>query len=130
MEKIKIDAIGKFYSYAALNNSYAWNLPRLEIMLRGSYNLFDKFIFNLDLTMEEGRKALVYADGPGISEENGQYYEKLNFIADLNLGVEYRYNKRISAFVQFNNIAAQQYMRWHNTPVQGFQFLGGVTYRF
>lgn len=130
MEKLKIDAIGKFYSYVALNNSYAWNLPRLEIMLRGSYNLFDKFIFNLDLKMEEGRKALVYAPGTGISEENGQYIENLKFLADLNLGVEYRYNKRISAFVQFNNIAAQQYMRWHNTPVQGFQFLGGVTYRF
>lgn len=130
MEKLKVDAIGKFYSYDVLNNSYAWNLPRLEIMLRGSYNLFDKFLFNLDLKLEEGRKALVYADGPGISQENGQYIEKLNFIADVNLGVEYRYNKRISAFVQFNNIAAQQYMRWHNTPVQGFQFMGGVTYRF
>ncbi len=129
-EKIKVDAIGRFYSYAALNNTYAWNLPRLEIILRGHYNVYEKFYFNADITLQEGRKALVYENGPGITQESGQFIESMTFIADVNLGVEYRYNKRISAFIQFNNLAAQRYIRWHNMPVQGFQFLGGVTYRF
>ena len=129
-EKIKVDGIGRFYSYDVFNNSYAWNMPRLQIVLRGSYNLFDKFLFNLDLNLEEGRRALVYGDGTGITEENGQYIKKLGFIADANLSVEYRYNKRISAFVQLNNFAAQRYSRWYNYPVQRFQGLGGVTFRF
>ncbi|MFT5780071.1 MAG: outer membrane receptor protein involved in Fe transport [Crocinitomicaceae bacterium] len=50
-------------------------------------------------------------------------------MADANFSVEYRYNKRISAFVQLNNIASQRYMRWNNAPVQSFQVLGGVTFR-
>ncbi len=129
-EKLKVDAIANYYSYSAKNNSYAWNRPDLQVILRASYNLFDKFLFNLDLDLENGRRALVYEDGPEVTQENGQYIEKLNFIADANLGVEYRYNKRISAFVQANNIASQRYQRWYNTPVQGFQFLGGVTFRF
>ena len=29
-----------------------------------------------------------------------------------------------------NNFASQQYMRWYNAPVQQFQALGGVTFRF
>lgn len=128
-EKIKIDAIGRFYSYNLLNNSYAWNLPNLEVVLRGSYNLFDKFLFNLDVNVEQGRRALVYAPGPDVTLENGQYVQKLNFITDVNLGVEYRYNQRISAFLQFNNIASQRYARWYNTPVQAFQVAGGVTFR-
>lgn len=128
-EKLKIDAIGRFYSYNLLNNSYAWNLPNLEVTLRGSYNLFDKFLFNLDLNVEQGRRALVYAPGTDVTFENGQYIQKLNFITDVNLGVEYRYNQRISAFVQFNNIASQRYARWYNTPVQAFQAVGGVTFR-
>lgn len=128
-EKFKVDAIGRFYSYSLLNNSYAWNKPNLQVILRGSYNLFDKFLFNLDLDIEQGRRALVYAMEDGVTEENGQLVKKLDFIADVNLGVEYRYNKRISAFVQFNNIASQRYQRWNNTPVQSFQFLGGVTFR-
>lgn len=129
-EKIKIEGIGRYYSYTMVNQSYAWNRPRMEFIVRGYYNLFDKVLFNLDLNMEEGRKALVYGPGEDIKEENGQYLLDLGFIADVNLGIEYRYNKRISAFVQLNNIASQGYMRWYNSPVQRFQFLGGVTFRF
>lgn len=129
-EKLKIEGIGRYYSYSLLNNSYAWHRPRMQFIIRGMYNLFDKVIFNLDLNMEEGRKALVYEAGEDVSEENGQFIKSLKFIADLNLGIEYRYNKRISAFVQFNNIASQGYQRWYNYPVQRFQFLGGVTFRF
>lgn len=129
-EKIKVDAIGRFNSYSARNNSFAWNLPMLEVILRGSYNLYDKFLINLDMTYEGGRKGLVYANGKDVSLEDGQYAKKLGFVADVNLGVEYRYNKRISAFVQFNNLAAQRYQRWYNYPVQSFQVLGGFTFRF
>lgn len=129
-EKLKIDVIGRYNSYMARNNTYAWNLPSLEFVLRGSYNLYDKFLVQLDLNLEGGRKALVYQDGTNTTLENNQFAQKLGFIADANLHVEYRYNKRISAFLEFNNFAAQRYKRWYNYPVQGFQVLGGVTFRF
>ena len=80
--------------------------------------------------MEGGRRALVYATEDDVTEENNQLAKKLGFIADANLGVEYRYNKRISAFVNVNNLAAQRYKRWYNYPVQGLQVMGGVTFRF
>lgn len=129
-EKLKIEAIGRYYSYTALNNSYAWNMPRMQFIVRGSYNLFDKVMFNLDVNLEEGRKALVYGPGENVTEESGQYILDLGFIADANLSIEYRYNKRMSVFVQLNNVASQGYMRWFNAPVQRFQFLGGLTFRF
>ena len=93
-------------------------------------NLYDKFLVNVDLNMEGGRKALVYAPGTNVTKENNQYALNLGFIADVNLGLEYRYNKRISAFVQLNNLASQRYMRWYNYPVQIFQVMGGITARF
>ena len=40
-EKLKIDAVGRFNSYSMNNNSYAWNLPQLQLIVRGSYNLYD-----------------------------------------------------------------------------------------
>ena len=89
-----------------------------------------KFLFNLDVDIEHGRKALVFEDGEGVIEENGQLIQPLNFIIDANLGIEYRYSKRISAFVQLNNFASQSYQRWYNAPVQQFQVMGGVTFRF
>jgi len=130
-EKLKIDAIGRYNSYELLTNTYAWNLPQLQFIVRGHYNLYDKFIFDFDLNLEQGRKALVYDSlETNTTLENGQYAKSLGFLADVNLGVEYRYNKRISAFVQLNNLASQRYMRWYNYPVQIFQFMGGVTFRF
>lgn len=129
-EKLKIDAIGRYNSYLLLNNSYAWNLPTLELNLRGKYNLFDKLVTQLDLNFQSGRKALVYAPEPETTLENGQYVKNLGLITDINWSVEYLYNNRISAFVQLNNIAAQRYQRWYNYPVQAFQVLGGFTFKF
>jgi len=129
-EKIKVDGIGRYYSYQLQNNSYAWNLPQFQIITRGSYNLFDKFLVNLDFNFEGGRKGLVYSKEENTTEENNQFAKTLGFVADVNLGLEYRYNKRVSAFLQCNNLASQRYNRWYNTPVQGFQVMGGVTFRF
>jgi hypothetical protein len=129
-EKLKIDGIARFYSYEMYNQARAWNLPQFQCLVRGSYNLYDKFSISLDGTLETGRNALVYATGEGVKEENGQYFVSLGTIVDLNLGVEYRYSQRISAFLQLNNVAAQRYNRWYNYPVQPFQVMGGVTARF
>ena len=129
-EKTKIDLIGRYNSYQPINNSYAWNLPQLEFILKGNYNLYDKIIFTANVHLQGGRKALVYAPGDGVVKENNQYVKTLGFVADADLGVEFRYNTRISAFVNFNNVAAQRYRRWYNYPVQGFQAMAGVTVRF
>lgn len=131
LEKLKIDAIGRYHSYQMRNNPHAWNMPQVEIILRGKYNVANKLYANLDLTLEGGRRALVY-DGTleNVVEEDGVYFIPLGFIADANLGVEYRYNQRISFFTNFNNFAAQRYQRWFGYPVQAFQFMLGATFRF
>jgi hypothetical protein len=129
-EKLKIEGIGKYYSYLLLNNSYAWHQPLISIGMRGRYNLYEKLIIQADFNLYGGRKALVYADGVDVTIENDQFIKKLKDIYDFNLSIEYLYNKRVSAFIQFNNVAAQNYQRWHNYPVQGFQALGGVSFKF
>lgn len=129
-EKVKIDVIGRYFSYNARNNIFAWNLPQFQVILRGTYNLYDKFILTIDVNLEGGRRAQVFAPGKDVLEENNQYALKLGFLADANIGLEYRYNKRVSGFVNLNNVAAQRYRRWYNYPTQGFQAMLGVTIRF
>lgn len=129
-EKLKLDVIGRYNFYEALNNTYAWNLPQWVAIGRASYNLYDKFMAHVDLTFEGGRFAQVYSPGDGVEFKNDQYYKSLGLVADVNLGLEYRYNKRISAFIQCNNLASQRYMRWYGYPVQIFQLAGGLTFKF
>lgn len=129
LEKLKIDVMGRYRSYELKNNVHAWNKPDFELVTRVHYNLFDKFYANFDFKLETGRKALVYAAGEGVQEEDLQYFKKLGAIYDFNLGLEYRYTRRLSVFVQLNNVAAQRYQRWYNAPVHSFQVLGGLTFR-
>ncbi len=129
-EKFKIDALARLFSYQTKNEAFAWNLPRFELLVRGSYNLYDKFLVNLSAKVETGRKAKVYSPGEDVEEKNGQYAKPLGAIVDINLGFEYRYNTRVSAFLQINNLASQQYYRWYNYPVQPIQIMAGVTARF
>jgi len=56
--------------------------------------------------------------------------KELKGIFDANLGLEYRYTKKLSAFINFNNIGAVRYQRWEDYPTQRFNVLGGLTYSF
>lgn len=130
-EKLKIDLIGRFNSYQAKNNPYAWNLPQLEIIARGTYNIASKLIANVDFTLETGRRARVFDTlVEGVEMEDDIYFKKLGVLADANIGVEFRYSRRLSIFVNFNNIAAQGYKRWFDYPVNRFQAMAGLTFRF
>lgn len=125
-EKLKVDAIVAYNNYTTQIETHAWNLPEIDIKLRGSYNLFDKVYVKSDLTLLGGRKS---PEGL-FSAELGDEKFDLGFVADANLSAEYRYNKRVSIFIEFNNLAAQKYFRWNRYRTQGFQVLGGVTLAF
>jgi hypothetical protein len=130
-EKLKLDGIGRFFNYQANNNPYAWNLPMYQFIVRGNYVLNNHFSFHLDLHGEGGRKAQVFDSTLAkVTIEDKKYIKDLGLIIDGNIGAEYRYTERISAFLQINNLAAQQYFRWYNYPVQALQIMGGVTVRF
>jgi hypothetical protein len=125
-EKLKVDLIAAYNRYSGVDEVYVWNLPAIDITLRGAYNLFDKIYVKTDLQLLGGRKN---PEGLFVTDATDEDFD-LGFVADANLHLEYRYNKRVSAFLQFNNLAAQKYFRWNRYPVQGFQVLGGVTFGF
>lgn len=129
-EKIKIDVVGRYFSYMLNHEVFAWNLPTYQIVFRGSYNLYDKILASLSFDIEGGRKAKVYETGENTIVENGITAKKLGVIYDIDLHLEYRYTTRLSFFIDFNNLAANKYNRWLNYPVYGFQAMVGATFRF
>jgi hypothetical protein len=129
-ERLKFDLVGQLFSYRTRTIPVAWNLPDYVIRFRGHYNMFDKFITSLDFGLMGGRKMKEFGPGDGITVEDNYFYSDMGLLADLNVSFEYRYNKRFSAFLELNNVAAQQYLRWYNYPVYGFQIMGGATFRF
>jgi hypothetical protein len=129
-EKLKIDLIGEYniYSMQIGTDLYSqpWHLPTYAATLRANYNLFEKIYVKADFVLQGGR-----VSPAGLFDTDATTPKAdLGILADANLHFEYRYSKRLSAFLQFNNLAAQKYQRWYGYPVQGFQVLGGVTFGF
>lgn len=130
IKKLDIEGIGRYYSYETNNNAFAWNLPNFEFILRGKYNLYNKLYAQFDTELQFGRKALVLDSMGSDGMQDGQYFQKLKPLIDMNLEVEYRYNPRVSVFLEMNNMISVRYNQYYNYPVQGFQLMGGFTCRF
>ncbi len=47
---------------------------------------------------------------------------------DLNIGAEMPVSRSVRAWLQLNNLLNRSYQRWHQYPVYGFHFVGGVVF--
>ncbi|MBE0641863.1 MAG: hypothetical protein IH599_07495, partial [Bacteroidales bacterium] len=102
----------------------AWHVPGLTGSLALRYSLREKIILEAEAYAEGTRKAQAFN---AIGED--MEIEMKGFI-DAGLGIEYRYSKVLSAFLQFNNMLGKDYQQWYGYPVQGFRAMAGFSYSF
>ncbi|NTW32764.1 MAG: hypothetical protein HGB12_09090 [Bacteroidetes bacterium] len=126
-EKIKIILSSDYYHYYMSNELEAWHKPYVDVKFSFNYNLKNKIIVKTEVYALSSSKAKTYITNgfnptPTVSSIN------LKGTVDFNLGLEYRYSKILSGFVNFNNIGAVRYQRWNNYPAFGFTALAGITY--
>ena len=119
-----------YNSYETEFEVEAWNLPDVTSDLTLRYNLQDKIIAKTSISFISTRYSKTdYSQGAELLSAN-VYGRKLNPIFDFNLGAEYRFTKKLSAFIDINNILSQNYEVYGNYKVQGINVMGGVTYSF
>ncbi len=114
---------GDYNIYTPTNQLKAWYNPALKISATGKYTFESKYIF----------KAEVFVIGSQYAPEitNDMIAAKtLPGYPDLNLGVEYRYNKSFTAFLNLNNLANVGYYSWDNYPAERFNFMIGIRFGF
>ncbi len=109
------------YNLAKLN--YPSGLPSFEMNLNGFYNLGDKIIGHVDF----------YSSFIRVAERTGQLdyaikYIDLGNIIDLDLKIEYRYNKVFSAYLSGKRLVGG-YEIWQNYPVIPRQIQLGISYQ-
>jgi hypothetical protein len=108
--------------YGLSNLEAAFMQPTVAIRLGGHYSLQNKLRFTAEAIMFNGVSYL--------SEIQPASVERLNGVFDLNLGVNYDYNKSFGFFLNVNNVTSARYFRWYNYPTYGFNLLGGLNIRF
>ena len=124
-EKLKVSAKGEYFIYDPSNELYAWQKPEFLITLSGLLDLSNKIIVKSDIYLVGQRKVFSHYEPLRNYElEDGKYVSTLKPLIDMNLSAEYRYNKKVSGFIQFNNFIGKKYQYWSNFPVQSINILG------
>lgn len=129
-EKITLYGQATYFVFEADEQQEAWHRPDLKASISGEYNLKDKIIVKTDLIFWGEQFARGDVNLDGLNNVIDYQVVKLKSIFDANLNVEYRYTKRLSAFVQFNNIGGVNFEKYKDYPTQGFNVWGGLTYAF
>jgi hypothetical protein len=119
------------YTYATKVQQQAWNLPPYQLSFGARYDMRQKLIVKTELQFL-GRRPSFRLGGVSAEPLTVLPSEQVDLegFLDLYLGLEYRYTKRLSVFLDMSNLSASKYERWRNYPVQRGLLLGGVTYAF
>ncbi|PCH66424.1 MAG: hypothetical protein COC01_08055 [Bacteroidetes bacterium] len=120
-EKLKLNLRGDFFQYSLKTEEKAWHTPSLTLKFTGYYSIGNKI--NLSGSVYAINKTYSKINSPSLIKE-------YNGFIDANLGVEYKYSKAISAFIDMKNLANKNYYLWHNYQSSGFNIIGGVKYAF
>lgn len=126
-EKIKVILKGDYNAYDMLKELKPWHKPRWQTTLTANYNLKNKIIVTTDIFVFGQREARILESGLLVSTFASK---TLKTAVDANIGLEYRYSKKLSGFVNFNNLGFKRYWLWNNYPSQKFNFLAGITMVF
>jgi outer membrane receptor for ferrienterochelin and colicin len=80
-----------------------------------------------DLTLQT--KMYIW-DGPYVKIDDQSNSRKLPAVFDASIEADFRISKLFLLWLQMNNIFNQQYQRWNQYPVVGFQLIGGIRLNF
>ena len=121
----------EFYDYDTETDNPAWNLPSIKGSLFLDYQITDQWYMGANLFFVGERDALTsIALTDNVPPTISYSPITLDSFFDANAHLGYRFNDQLSIFLKASNIANNNYQRWANFRVQGFQALAGVSYKF
>lgn len=123
-ERIKLRAWAALEAWSLDSLEHAYHTPAMQLGVDGFYQIQNKIIARADVVVRGPQHARV------LNADNTWRDEQLSGYADLSLGLEYRYTKVLSGFINFNNLLNARYYRWNGYPSYKFNLTGGVAYSF
>jgi len=122
-EKMNLLFEAVYRNYNMANQAKPWHKPAFEMKAGIRYKVNDQISVSGELFYE----SKIYAR---IMDDNTWKIASRAGFVDLNLGGEYKFSDKISAFVRLNNITATRYYKWYNYPSQRMNAMAGLTFSF
>jgi len=119
---------GTVNSYTNDFQQEAWNLPTVKLNSSIDVNITPKWFAGATVFYVGERKDI--QGNTGIVNVVAQSAITLDGYFDANAHVGYKYNSQLTGFLRANNISNNDYQKWLNYRVQGFQIVVGANYKF
>lgn len=121
---LSLSARATIYDYKTDNIDTAWNLPEVTANAMVDYQINKNWYLGGSIFYTGARQNNVFPIDPNRAATT------LKSFFDINSYLGYRISEKFTIFMNINNLTNQNYQKWENYPVQGFQFLAGITYGF
>jgi hypothetical protein len=131
-DDLDLSAKAEFFTYG-LKGTEAWYLPRVKWTADARWAVTPEVSVTGSGSWIGQRTApsFVAFDADLDSQDDlGHYSVELPGYVDLSIEAEYRYNKRLAVWGRAAGLTASQFARWNGYPVQPFQAILGLSYRF
>ncbi|MDX5481911.1 MAG: hypothetical protein LPK07_09530 [Hymenobacteraceae bacterium] len=123
-DEIRLGLKADYNQYNTDDLEKPFHRPELMASVYGTYNFYDKILFNSELYYIGSSFGRVYRpDGTSVLRET-------DTIVDLNLKADYRFTNNFTIFAMANNLFGKKYERFVNYPSKSINLIGGVTYSF
>lgn len=123
-EHIMIKAYAAFETWSLDSLDHAYHVPPMTFGVDAMYQIQNKLVFRANVAARTKTYALT------VNSSDQFVNSELGAFADVSLGVEYRYTKLLSGFINFNNVTNTRYFVWNNYPSYRFNLMAGVSYTF
>ena len=130
-DKLSFYGVANLYNYTMSKYQFPWNKPGWDGKLGLKYNLRDKIIAGMEISVQGKRRLVVNGENlfpvetPPV-DQVAIFEMPAHF--NLNLSAEYRYSKILTFWTKLNNISYKRYTEWVYYPTEGFMFMVGFTY--
>jgi hypothetical protein len=114
---------GNYYQYDLDVLPAPWHKPSWDLNFTTRYAWKKKLMVKAELFML-GKYSVPDPD-PLVTT-----VKQMDGLIDINLAAEYRITPWMSVFAQVNNLISDQYYVWQNYPMQGINFIGGLSWIF
>ncbi len=121
----------EYFNYNTETDNPAWNLPEIQGSLFMDYQITKQWFAGVNLFFvgeREDLQAVAAENTP--PDQFVSTFVTLDSFFDANAHLGYRFNEQLSIFARVSNLANNNYQRWSNFRVQGFQALAGISYKF
>lgn len=127
-------------TYAGVRLNYTWK-NIFSLQTSGIYRSWDadtenalvmlpKFDFNINADIRPISSLLLNVGYQHTAREKIESLGNVSPVSNLYLGGEYRFLNGVSVYTRINNLLNKEYSYYLGYPSEGFNFVGGVAFRF